>query len=316
MARTRSCPWLCNPMAGVLRLPVESGDSIAAWRPLIPLNRGTPVASTSMAPILKWPGGKRALAQTIARFVPGKYGTYYEPFCGGAALFLALDPPRAVLGDTNAELIECYQTLAKDPDAVISELAMMRNDARSYFSVRASRPASPAGRAARLIYLCRLSFNGIYRVNKAGEFNVPYGRRDHRSVCEPEHLRAVALRLARADLQCGDFQTTVETVQAGDVVYFDPPYTLAHGSNGFIKYNSQLFAWSDQERLARVAADLADRGAMVLVSNADHRDVRALYPGFVCHVIHRHSVIAATTAARRLVTEVLMIAGEGISKCG
>jgi DNA adenine methylase len=185
----------------------------------------------------------------------------------------------------------------------------MKNSEKDYYRIRRARPRAAAVRAARLIYLTGLSFNGIYRLNFAGDFNVPYGHRVHRRPAAPTQIRATSDALQGALLRCGDFEASIAEAEDGDVVYLDPPYTVAHSNNGFIRYNARLFSWSDQERLARLADAAAKRGALVIVSNAEHGSVRSLYPGFSEIRVARASTIAAATSKRKLVGESIFYAG-------
>ena len=256
-------------------------------------------------PLLKWPGGKRAILDSIEKVLPSEFGCYYEPFVGGGALFFALSPGCAVLADKNSELIECYEVVRDDPDDVIAELRAMGNSEGDYYRIRALQPETAIGRAARLIYLTILSFNGIYRVNLKGQFNVPYGYRTHLDPCDVTRIRSASKVLAEAKLLRADFEKAVETAKHGDLVYLDPPYTVAHAKNGFLKYNARIFSWDDQTRLARVAHTLAARGCHVIVSNADHESLRDLYDGFEVLEVVRPSRIAASSDYRRRVTECL-----------
>ena len=164
-------------------------------------------------------------------------------------------------------------------------------------------PQSKISRAARLLYLTRLSFNGIYRVNLRGQFNVPYGYKTHLSACNPQEIRRCSNVLANADIRCADFESAVGSAGHGDLVYLDPPYTVAHGNNGFIRYNARIFSWADQVRLAEVANDLAAKGCKVIVSNAHHKSILGLYPSFNVRIIERESVMAASSSYRRRIKE-------------
>jgi DNA adenine methylase len=260
-------------------------------------------------PFLKWPGGKRLLSTALTRLAPREFGRYFEPFLGSGALFFAIRPERAVLADSNAELIECFEQVRDNCEGVIRELGNLRNSAPDYYRVRADTPANPTARAARFIYLVKLAFNGIYRVNRSsGRFNVPYGNHTQREVFHEEGLRAASHILRRSRMVSCDFSDAVRRASAGDLVYLDPPYTLAHTDNGFIRYNQRLFSWADQVRLAECAAQLADRGVHVIVSNAPHRSILRLYPGFRRVRLTRRSQIAANPAFRRSVTELVLTA--------
>lgn len=254
-------------------------------------------------PLLKWPGGKRKLIRYLLPLLPQKFNSYYEPFLGGGALFFALRPPRAFLSDNNPELIETYRQVRGHPNTVIRKLQALRNSEKDYYLVRDSLPKAPSGRAARMIYLSTLSFNGIHRVNLRGQFNVPYGFKKHLSPCDAEKVRAASVLLRRAQLSTADFEEAVSGAKSGDLIYFDPPYTTAHANNGFVKYNSKIFTWNDQKRLSELARDLARRGCAVFVSNADHSSVRSLYKDFHFLRVMRHSVIAASSKHRRQIAE-------------
>jgi DNA adenine methylase len=258
-------------------------------------------------PLLKWPGGKRALVGNLQDHIPIAFQTYYEPFFGGGALFFALEPSRAVIGDLNEELVNCYQVVQSDPNGLIDILRTFRNDEESYYRIRDYKPRTNLRRAARLLYLTRLSFNGIHRVNLRGVFNVPYGRKTHLESFDEEAIHRTSLALSGAEILAGDFESLTARASSGDLVYFDPPYTVAHANNGFVKYNERIFSWSDQVRLAAHAEAIANRGCTVIVSNADHESVRQLYRGAYTETIERYSVISASKDHRRLITECLFV---------
>ncbi len=260
-------------------------------------------------PIIKWPGGKRRVAQTILEFVPPKFGTYYEPFFGGGAVFFALSPKKSVLSDANSELMNAYVHIRDDSARLAQALKSLKNTENDYYAVRAKTPRTPLHRAARLLYLSRLAFNGIHRVNLQGKFNVPYGHKTHLSTIDPIRLAEASSALRSAVILAGDFQEISGEALKGDVLYFDPPYTVAHATNGFIKYNERIFSWQDQQRLATHARDLANRGCRVIVSNADHPSLHALYRDFQCHVVERPSIIAAASQHRHQVTECIFVLG-------
>jgi DNA adenine methylase len=261
-------------------------------------------------PLLKWPGGKRALLQFILPLIPHCFNRYFEPFFGGGALFFALQPPKAHLSDNNAELIHAYSQVRDQPRAVIRHLCKLRNSEKDYYRVRSNKPTGDAARAARFIYLITLAFNGIYRVNLKGTFNVPYGRKTHLVPCDSERIQKASALLKRAVIRNEDFEAAVSNASRGDVIYLDPPYTVAHENNGFVKYNARIFSWDDQIRLAQTARRLAERGCTVIVSNADHSSIRALYKSFSIRVIKRNSIIAASTTFRRQINECIFYAGE------
>ncbi|MFZ2648746.1 MAG: Dam family site-specific DNA-(adenine-N6)-methyltransferase [Burkholderiaceae bacterium] len=276
-------------------------------------NRGSqgqgipPDNSVYRAPLLKWPGGKRSVVKLILEHVPADFRTYYEPFFGGGALFFALDPDRAVIGDLNEELVNCYQVVKNEPNALIEVIRTFKNDEATYYRIRNYKPRTIIRRAARLLYLTRLSFNGIHRVNLNGDFNVPYGRKTHLASFDEDSIRDSSVALSNARIVFGDFEVITADASFGDLIYFDPPYTVAHADNGFLKYNERIFSWADQLRLARHARSLACRGCTVIVSNADHESVRQLYDHALTETIERFSVISASREHRRLITECLFV---------
>lgn len=259
----------------------------------------------SSLPAIKWAGGKRKLLPAILEVAPSTFSNYFEPFFGGGAVFFSLLPRCATLSDTNAELIQMYIQVRDCPEKVLRHLRRMPNSEYDYYRIRTMRPRSDAGNAARLIYLCTLAFNGIYRQNLKGEFNVPYGYKTHINPCDEAMLQKMSDSLRGTILLDGDFEQAVSGAKKNDFVYFDPPYTVAQGNNGFIKYNAKIFSWADQKRLAEVALGLKRSGCRVIVSNADHASIRELYSDFQVRVIERHSVMAASSDFRRPVRECL-----------
>ncbi len=254
-------------------------------------------------PLLRWAGGKRRLLHQILPMVPPKFRRYYEPFFGGGALFFALQPQFATLSDSNEELMLCYQQVRDSPEDVITALNNFPNTQHDYYRIRDQTPQLDAERAARIMYLTTLSFNGIYRINNSGRFNVPYSQRHHVNPCNPESIRRVSKALTGVELLDGDFGNVLGNAQTGDLIYLDPPYTVAHGNNGFVKYNQRMFHWHDQERLAQLAGELDARGCHLIISNADHASLRELYSRFRIKIISRNSIIAAASNDRKLITE-------------
>lgn len=260
-------------------------------------------------PLIKWPGGKRALVESILQHFPEEFGTYYEPFFGGGAVFFALQPTNAVLSDANDELVNAYVQVRDNPKELVDVLRSFKNTEQDYYLIRGTSSETRIQQAARLLYLTRLSFNGIHRVNLRGEFNVPYGYKTHLTTVDQEQLFKASFALQSAKIESGDFEFVTRNAENGDVVYFDPPYTVAHGHNGFVKYNERIFSWHDQQRLAEHARILAKRGCQVVVSNADHHSIHELYKGFRCNIIERSSVIAASSTHRRKITECIFSLG-------
>jgi DNA adenine methylase len=240
----------------------------------------------------------------LARFS----GTYYEPFLGGGAVFFALRPSRAVLSDLNSSLINAYRVVRDHPHELLQTIKRIEVSAAAYYQVRASKPTDEIAQAAKLLYLNRLAFAGMYRENRRGEFNVPYGGdRTPDALWRSGLVDAASDALSGVEVTQCDFSLTLRRAQEGDLVYCDPTYTVTHNMNGFRRYNERNFSWHDQERLAAEAADAAGRGATVLVSNAFHPSVRALYPVAEAIELKRRSAIARSPANRGNVSEYLFV---------
>jgi DNA adenine methylase len=254
-------------------------------------------------PLVKWPGGKRALLTTLSPIIGDVTGRYFEPFLGGAAVFLSLRPSWSYLSDCNWDLINFYIQVRDQPESLISNLQNLRNSEVEYYKIRQAKETDPIRSAARFLYLTSLSFNGIYRINHEGIFNVPYGHKTEKAHFDAGQIRLVSSVLGHAKISCCDFEAAVKEAQPNDTVYFDPPYTVVHGNNGFLKYNEKIFSWEDQKRLASVALALANRGCRVFVSNAYHPEVKKLYSDFIPHEVSRKSLIAASSKFRGTILE-------------
>lgn len=263
-------------------------------------------------PLLKWAGGKTSLLPEILRRLPSKISTYYEPFVGGGAVFFALAAEhrfkRAVLGDANDELMRAYGALRAHPDNVVETLKSHVHEEKRYYQVRGLDPKTlkPSDRAARLIYLNRTCFNGLYRVNKKGIFNVPFGDYSNPMICDEENLRAVALALKDVRLLGEDFTQTMHSAGLGDAVYFDPPYVPLSETSSFTGYAKYGFDSFDQERLRNTALTLVERGVHVLLSNSDTPFVRQLYREFHIEEVQARRAINSKGGKRGKVGELLI----------
>lgn len=265
--------------------------------------------SNNIKPFLRWAGGKQWLARRLLGTIPNHDYTYYEPFLGGGSLFFASLPKKAILGDINERLVETYRVLRDHPIGLMIILYQWKNDKETYYRVRASNYEDNLWRAAQFIYLNKTCWNGLYRVNRNGQFNVPFGY-NNRKVFDEEHLLKVSEILKSAEIICCDFQQILETAVTGDFIYLDPPYTVLHSRNGFRGYNESLFSWQDQVRLAQTAIELADRGCLVMVSNADNEEVINQYPSFFYQRVSRHSILAANPKWRRKTSEALLVSSD------
>jgi DNA adenine methylase len=261
-----------------------------------------------IVPFLKWAGGKRWLANTALEVFPSDYKRYVEPFLGSGALYFHLKPKCALLADLNPRLIETYKGIRDEWHKVRDALKRhhLKHNRVYYYEERARNHRVLSERAAQFIYLNRTCWNGLYRVNLDGVFNVPIGTKSA-VVMDTDDFASVAALLKTARLQCCDFGEVLEDCRQGDLVFVDPPYTVKHNMNGFIKYNEKLFSWNDQVRLRDAVASAGRRGAQVVVTNADHPSVRDLYRGVGrIRNISRPSVLAANAAARASVNELLV----------
>lgn len=265
----------------------------------------------TITPFLKWAGGKRWLVSNVGESFPAFRGRYFEPFLGSGAVFFFLRPRAAVLADANRELIETYEAVRKDWRPIVAHLRRHEqlHSPDHYYSVRSDIPNGMYARAARFIYLNRTCWNGLYRVNLRGDFNVPIGTKD-KVLLPDDDFAAIAAALRHADLLCSDFEAVVDQATEGDLVYVDPPYTISHSNNGFIKYNNVLFSWHDQIRLRDAAARAVSRGAAVLISNACHESIESLYAeGFTIRTLDRASRISGAVKGRKKGVEMLIQGG-------
>jgi DNA adenine methylase len=244
----------------------------------------------------------------LGGFLPQDYGTYYEPMVGSGALFFAVAPSTAVVADINCELIEFYRVVRREPRKLHALLDRSPVNKATYYSIRARRPENPLARAARFFYLIRLSWNGLYRVNQMGEFNVPYGGRRPHQLLELERAIAAAKVLRSTRLICGDFQQTTMGARRGDFVYFDPPYPKGStNGNGFARYSATGFTLTDHARLASHATRLADRGVFVMITEAARKELLSLFPrDFHVTLVRNPSLIAADALQRRDAYEAIL----------
>ena len=264
-------------------------------------------------PVLKWAGGKgRLLPELLAR-LPGDFSGYHEPFIGGGALFFALAAGGrlrpAYLSDDDTALIEVYTALREGVEGVIAALREHRYERDHYYRVRAQRPEelSLAERAARVIYLNKTCYNGLYRENRAGQFNVPFGRYANPTICDEPNLRAAAAVLQGVDLAQRPFPTVLDVAKAGDFVYFDPPYVPVSATAHLAAYTRPGCGPDDQRRLRDVFAALAERGVRAMLSNSDTPFVRELYAGFRVEQIFAARAVNSKANGRGKVAEVLVM---------
>jgi DNA adenine methylase len=262
-------------------------------------------------PFLKWAGGKGQLLAQFRPLFPSEYRRYFEPFVGSAAVFFALRPRQAVLTDVNRELIDCYRAVQGSVEQVIAALRRHAYDEEHYYRVRDLDPAqlSPPDRAARTIFLNKTGYNGLYRVNKKGQFNVPFGRYTNPGFAHADqlgNLRACARALRGVTLEVRDFAEVVQHARARDFVYFDPPYVPASSTADFTSYVPGGFGWDEQRRLAEVFALLTRKGVRAMLSNSDTPAVREMYAGFRVDLVLASRSINSRADKRGKVGEVVV----------
>ncbi|WP_024517132.1 Dam family site-specific DNA-(adenine-N6)-methyltransferase [Bradyrhizobium sp. Tv2a-2] len=264
-----------------------------------------------LVPFLKWVGGKRWMTWRHDWLFPSEYKCYFEPFLGGGAVLMHLQPRKAVIADLNVDLIEAYKAVKRDWRQIERLLAKHQrlHSHDYYYRIRATHFSERTEEAARFIYLNRACFNGIYRVNLKGEFNVPKGSKDA-IVLDDDDFGSISQVLRKCQIVAQDFEETIAMAGRGDFVFVDPPYTVKHNNNGFIKYNQDLFAWADQVRLRDCIKDAVYRGAYVLLTNANHSSVRDLYRNLgAMHQLDRASILSASSLHRRLSSELAITIG-------
>jgi DNA adenine methylase len=272
---------------------------------------------SSAKPFLKWAGGKRQLIAKIQEFIPSSFNTYFEPFVGGGAVLFTLQPPHAVINDRNAELINCYGVIKDAVETLIAQLEHHKahNAKDYYYQIRQlDREAQFAdrychiARAARIIYLNKTCYNGLFRVNSRGQFNVPFGKYAAPAIVEPEVLREVSAYLNhnQVEILSTDFETAVAEARSGDFVYFDPPYDPISDTASFTKYGANGFGRTEQERLRHVFGRLDRLGCKLLLSNAHTEFIQELYRGYNCAIVSATRAINSNTKKRGRINEVLI----------
>lgn len=259
-------------------------------------------------PFLRWAGGKSWLINTVHQLIQDvPFTNYYEPFLGGGAIFFSLPVKNgtALLSDANKELIDTYIAVRDNPDAVIQHIRKYVYSEEFYYDLRAQEPKELFERAARFIYLNHTSYNGLYRVNKQGKYNVPYGHKKNVKI-DLDGIRAASNALQGCVLTSGDFENRVDAVSKDTLVFLDPPYTVSHNNNGFISYNQHIFSIEDQRRLAEYIKYIDSVGAYFILTNAAHDAIREIFGecGRVIEV-ERQSLIGGKNARRGLAQELV-----------
>ena len=253
-------------------------------------------------PILKCAGGKTQMLGDLLPKVPSSYGRYIEPFFGGGAMFFALQPEQAVIADSNPELINLYRQVANHVDDVVCQLKKYENTQEMFYAVRGQdwTMLPEAEAAARTIFLNKTCFNGLYRVNKKGRFNVPFGKYKNPKICDEEGLKAASAALKKAEIVCGDYLLVLEHyAQPGDFVFLDPPYLPISEYSDFKRYTKEQFYEEDHVELAKMVKTLHERGCHVILTNSNHPLVHELYAPFTIDVIQTKRHISCNGSTRK-----------------
>ena len=269
-------------------------------------------------PFLKWAGGKRQLLPAIKEYLPKKFTQYYEPFVGAGAVLFSLQPKKSIINDTNSELINCYQVIKDNPEELLELCQEHRekNSKQHFYSLREQdrrddfKERSPLERAARIIYLNKTCFNGLFRVNSSGQFNVPYGNYSNPVIADPAVISSVSVYLNQRDVRIleGDFAQAVSTARKGAFIYFDPPYHPISDTSSFTGYSIDGFGEKEQIRLKEVCDKLTERGCQVLVSNSSAAFIQKLYsdPKYEIVEVKASRAINAVASKRGRINELLI----------
>ena len=271
-----------------------------------------------VAPVVKWVGGKRQLLPEIKKYIPKKFTTYYEPFMGGGAVLFELQPNKAIVNDVNEELINLYTVIKEFPEELIEELkkhAEFATDSEYFYKIREKDRniieytlMSNVEKAARIHFLNKTCYNGLFRVNKAGEFNAPFGRYKNPDVVNEITIRAVSKYFNEANIEFRntDFQEALKGIRKGSFVYFDPPYDPVTDSANFTGYSKGGFDRNEQERLKKVCDELNKKGIKFLLSNSATSYIKDLYKDYTIEVIKAKRAINSNGDLRGEIDEVLV----------
>lgn len=274
------------------------------------INQNLMISNTNKAqPFLKWVGGKRNILDLLNGFFPNKFNKYYEPFVGGGSVLFFLNPERATVSDVNSELINVYRVVAEKPLELINRLKAVEIDGVTeefYYYLRKQNPKDDVEKASRTIILNKTCFNGLYRVNSKGEFNVSFGKRKCPELVNETSLMACHDILSRTDIFCQSYEKTAEMALEGDFVYFDPPYVTNMSENRFVNYTKGGFGFPEHLRLRDLCVNLDGRGVKWVLSNSAVDDVYELYQGFNIHTFSVSRRVGGVAKTRNSVQEVII----------
>ena len=270
----------------------------------------------NLQPFTKWTGGKRQLLEELRSYMPETYGRYFEPFVGGGALFFDLAPEQAVINDFNEELINAYRQIKNNPAELINLLIKHKeNNSKDYYLAlrsadRDGRISRMTGveRAARILYMLRVDFNGLYRVNSKNQFNVPYGRYKNPKIVDVDLLYQISEYLNENDVEIlqTDFAEAVKDAETGDFVYFDPPYIPLNETSSFTSYTHEGFSYEEQVRLRNTFKELTERGVYAMLSNSSSPLVEELYKDFNIYFVEAQRTNGAKSSSRGKISEIIV----------
>jgi len=271
----------------------------------------TTTIAKNVKPFLRWAGGKNWLTKHLDNYIPPTFNNYYEPFVGGGSIFFYLKSKgyiknKAFLSDSNIELINTYKTLKNNHKELFLLLKTHFDNEDEYYRMRNTVFTDPVEKAAQFLYLNKTSFNGIYRVNQNGKYNVPYGKRNLSSLYDFDNLTRVSIALKNTYLSTQDFKSRCKKINKNDFVFIDPPYTVAHENNGFIQYNQSIFSWKNQIQLSKLTENLDRKGAFFLVTNAYHDCIKEIYTVGAQEKLSRASTIGGVGAKRTKYKEIII----------
>jgi len=270
--------------------------------------------NTRTHPFLKWAGGKRQLIPQMDEFFPKNYNKYIEPFIGGGAVFFHLLPETSIISDNNPDLINCYNVIKEDVEGLIKSLKKHKYEKDYYYDIRALdrdqnkyAELSDIEKASRSIYLNKSGYNGLYRVNSKGFFNVPFGRHKNPKICDEENLRKVSQVLKNVRIYLGSFEICLDLAEEGDFIYFDPPYFPLSDTALFTSYTKDNFDKSSQLKLFDVFKELNERGCYIMLSNSYSEFIIELYKEFKIITLKAKRNINSNSQKRGLINEVLIL---------
>jgi len=266
-------------------------------------------ALKGVKPFIKWAGGKSRLLAQYEPFFPPSFRRYFEPFLGSGAVYLHLQAQPAVLSDSNSDLVNCWQVVRDQVESLIAHLEQHQVDRDYYYRLRACAPEqlAPVERASRLIFLNKTCYNGLYRVNRAGQFNVPFGDYKKPRIFQADHLRAVSALMQPVKIIASSFDRVLREARRGDFIYFDPPYLPLSSTSNFTGYTGQAFGVAQQEYLAEVYRTLHSRRCLLMLSNSNTQLIRDLYCGFRIEEVWAGRAINSVATRRQPIRELVVM---------